>query len=666
MRNKDSKHRQYLRISTVLPVEFYILDSKDKRLSPWLQGFTSDIGKGGICLSINDLWWGFWDKLQDPKIKLYLRIDSAFKSTTLEFRAKVSWSKLEKLPEFNKATLGLEFFGKNTNKATSLFKFAIFKKAVPIATAVIIVCLFFLASNLFFHNSLLIKKNRNLVKDYVGILEEDSNLKQILDDKSKTGDFIKERREDLKATIDLLNQEVVQRNEQKQMLRNFQYTDNGYRSKLANLEKELKLFEQELAALKREDSFLKLKQEQVLVSLSEIQQQTKNLQTQKLEVSKKVIEGLYAWIGNRQNLSSGLVLSYEGDSQLDKVCFTYDQALAAIVFLLNDDNSRAKKIMDFYLKKIDQGENIQNAYFTKGSVFEYVIHSGPNAWIGLAALNYVKKTGDETYLEIAESVGELLLSLMDEEGGVPGGPGINWYSTEHNLDSYAFFTLFYEITGQTEYKKAAQRVKNWIGRNSYTEGAIPIKRGKGDSTIATDTYTWSVTAFGPKQLEDLKMNPETIIEFALNNCEVNVKFKRREGEVSLRGFDFAKAKNIARGGVVSGEWTSQMILAFEIMADYYKTSNPKKSNDYLNKAKFYFNELQKMIITSISKVGREDPCLPYASSSSVDTGHGWRTPKGDRTGSLASTAYFLIAFQGYNPLRSEYLSLSLKNIIDEN
>jgi len=250
---------------------------------------------------------------------------------------------------------------------------------------------------------------------------------------------------------------------------------------------------------------------------------------------------------------------------------------------------------------------------------------------------------------------------MDAEGGIKGGPEENWYSTEHNLDAYAFFTLYYELTGDYRYADAASKIKSWISRHTYTRRGPPVNRGKGDATIATDTYAWSVTAFGPKELLSLNMNPESILEFAIEHCEVETNFKRREGEVSLRGFDFAKIRHAARGGVVSGEWTAQMILAFEVMADYYKDKEPQKSIQYLEKAIFYFNELQKMLITSPSRAGREDPCLPYASSPSADTGHGWRTPKGDRTGSLASTSFFLISYYGYNPLQGRFLNTSLKD-----
>jgi hypothetical protein len=158
----------------------------------------------------------------------------------------------------------------------------------------------------------------------------------------------------------------------------------------------------------------------------------------------------------------------------------------------------------------------------------------------------------------------------------------------------------------------------------------------------------------------MNMNPETIIEFAIENCVVNTKLNRAGGQTMIQGFDFAKAKHLARGGVVSGEWTAQMILAFEILAEYFRGQQEDKQQKYRQQADFYFNELQKMLITSFSKAGIEDPCLPYASAQGADTGHGWRTPQGDRTGSLAATAYFLIAYEGYNPLTGEKLSISLK------
>jgi len=422
--------------------------------------------------------------------------------------------------------------------------------------------------------------------------------------------------------------------------------------------------EKEIEILQKEREFLKAKQKEYNEASLDLRREFKDLEYEKIRAGEKVIKGMYSWIKNRQDLVSGLVLSYEGDENLKKISFTYDQALAAITFVIFNDRERAEKIFDFYLKKVNKGENIFNAYYTQGDCAEFVTHSGPNAWIGIAVLDYYKKTKDKKYLPIAEKVSAFLLKMMDAEGGVKGGPTVEWYSTEHNLDAFAFFKSFYEITKNEKYHIAAEKIKNWISRYAYTSYGPPVSRGKGDSTIATDTYAWSITAFGADELLSLNMNPERILEFAADNCGVSANFKRKEREISVKGFDFAKYRNCARGGVISCEWTAQMVLSFEIMADYYQLKNPDKSREYLNKSVFYSNELQKMLITSPSKIGIEDPCLPYASSANVDTGHGWRTPSGDLTGSLSSSAYFLIAYLGYNPLKGEFLNLSLKKVYE--
>jgi hypothetical protein len=121
--------------------------------------------------------------------------------------------------------------------------------------------------------------------------------------------------------------------------------------------------------------------------------------------------------------------------------------------------------------------------------------------------------------------------------------------------------------------------------------------------------------------------------------------------VQIKGFDFAPQKHLARGGVVSSEWTAQMTLAFKIMADYYrKKGMPAKAHAYDLKADDYLCALAGMIISSPSPSGQGENCLPYATQDSADTGHGWYTPKGKSTGSLSGTAYTVFAYYNYNPL----------------
>jgi len=148
------------------------------------------------------------------------------------------------------------------------------------------------------------------------------------------------------------------------------------------------------------------------------------------------------------------------------------------------------------------------------------VHCGPNIWLGISVLQYINKAGSKEYLDLAEGIAAAIISLQmqDKDGGLKGGPGISWYSTEHNLDAYAFFDMLYRITGKGQYKEARDRVLNWITLHTYDKMDVPIKRGKGDSTIATDTYAWSIAAIGPEKLSLLGMDPDKILEFAEENC----------------------------------------------------------------------------------------------------------------------------------------------------
>jgi len=179
-----------------------------------------------------------------------------------------------------------------------------------------------------------------------------------------------------------------------------------------------------------------------------------------------------------------------------------------------------------------------------------------------------------------------------------------------------------------------------------------VRRGKGDSTIATDTYAWSIAAIGPAKLKEIGMHPGDIMDFAEEYCGVEVDFRRPDSNVvRVKGFDFAAQRHLARGGVVSTEWTAQMILSFKLLADFYYDSQPEKAWLYREKADDYLWQLSRMVISSPSPTGQGRGCLPYASSDSVDTGHGWFTPKGSSTGSVAGTAYTLFAYYGWNPLK---------------
>jgi hypothetical protein len=387
-----------------------------------------------------------------------------------------------------------------------------------------------------------------------------------------------------------------------------------------------------------------------------VTQELLRLDKRRSTLQKANLERMYQWLRVHQNPRTGLVLSFEGDKDISRWAFIYDQALAALAYTNFGDIERAEKILDFFRNKAEQRKGLFfNAYYTDdGLPVEYAIHSGPNIWIGIAAVHLAQKSNLPEYLNFAREIAEKIIELRNNapQKGIPGGPGADWYSTEHNLDAYAFFNMLYKVTGKKAYLNYAQETLNWLIKHTYDTQDVPIRRGKGDATIATDTYAWSLAAIGPERLERLKMNPDRIMEFAENNCGVEVSYFRPEGKsVKVKGFDFAAQRNVARGGVVSAEWTAQMVLSYKIMADfYYKRGLKAKAHAYEMKADEYMAELGKMIISSPSASGQGESCLPYATGDFIDTGHGWMTPKGKSTGSVAATAYTLFAYYNYNPL----------------
>jgi FtsZ-binding cell division protein ZapB len=419
---------------------------------------------------------------------------------------------------------------------------------------------------------------------------------------------------------------------------------------------ERQALEERLQSLQQENEVLKKGLNAVREDESLLEEQLAELRYTTGDIEKAGIERMFEWVKLRQVKRTGLVLSYEGDPSLKDWAFIYDQALATQIFLFMDEPERSKAVLDFFNNTaVSNNGMFYNAYDAKtGDPREYTIHSGPNIWVAVAACQYTYWSGKTEFLEMAEGIALKMIDMqaMSPDGSISGGPGIDWVSTEHNIDAYALFRMLYRLTNKQVYADAALKALNWLKTSGYNSQEARFMRGKGDATIATDTFSWAIAAIGPKVLLANGMNPDGIMEFAEKECRVQAKFCRPEGRVvDVTGFDFSRAGNVGRGGIVSTEWTSQMIVALKIMADYYKAlPDPARQNVYDSKAAYYLVQLGQMVISSPSPTGQGQGCLPCASIDNVDTGHGWRVASGRRTGSVAGTVYYIFAYTGYNPM----------------
>ncbi|MFH1045494.1 MAG: PilZ domain-containing protein [Candidatus Omnitrophota bacterium] len=624
------ERRKYIRLTSVFPVSLQFFRSQFPSGRTY-QGFTRNVSIEGLCVEVSDLDDDIKNNLGDTGLSVRLSIFMPLADQPAYATAKIIWTKPNAGIFPNQYLLGIDYSQIEQSAKKRIFNYAKRVRAIPQIVTATIICLLMLSGVSLSREYTLRQQNRTLIKQAVTLALEQSQLEQKLW-------MAQHREEGLKGE---LSQSLV-RHKQLQ-------------AQLSPTAVSLEL-EQELAGVKAQSQYLdhqlSLLAQEKIVLRSDLDSLTK----QRQEVTQDALASLYRWLKTHQLASTGLVISFEGDSFLKNWAFTYDQSLSAQVFTLYGDYERAKRIFDFYnLKAQHVDGGFVNAYeVDKGSVTEYMVHAGPNIWLGIALAQYTDKTKDTQYMNLAARIADWVIRLQEQDSdfGIKGGPGLTWYSTEHNLDAYAFFKMLYALTGETRYQAAAERSLAWLSTHAYNTSDPPINRGKGDATIATDTFSWAICSLGPETLLKGEMNPEQIISFAEENCAVEVQYRRPSGEkVTVKGFDFSKFSNTPRGGVVSTEWTAQMIVAYQVMASFFaQQSLPEKADGYREKANFYLNELSKMVICSPSKTGQGEGCLPYASVANADTGHGWRTPQGDRTGSLAGTAYAIFAFKAYNPL----------------
>lgn len=646
-RYKEEK-RRYIRLDSVFPIEFKFRDLKSGEISGWLQGFTNNISKGGVCLTVNNLSRELEEVLKKKdEVKLSLNIHIPLSKKPVSALGRIAWFERTREYPINQYSIGVNYTKIDERENRRIFYYAQAKKILPnLIVSLFLVLALGLGINSAY-NLKLRRENLKLVEELVEILQKSSLAKEEIQRIEREKEDLEQRLAQEKFQIESLEEKLKELMQKGEILRKEDLQRiEGLKEELAKVSKDKESLEERLALLSK-------KEEAITKGFSQIKKERKRLE-------EETIKKMYEWIRRRQNPRTGLVLSFEGDAELEDIAFTYDQSLAANVFVLFGDLERTKKIFDFYsfkAKKVKKG--FLNAYYAStGEPAEYTLHAGPNLWLGITILQYTHRTKDRGYIPLAKRIADWAIDLQaqDLEGGLRGGPDVNWFSTEHNLDAYAFFKMLYEITGEDRYLLACQDVLSWLDKHAYDHQiSPPVKRGRGDSTIATDTYAWSIAAIGPEKLKHIGMLPEEIIEFAEENCLVTTYFKRPTGEViSVRGFDFAKRRHSPRGGVISCEWTAQMVLSYKIISDYYKDlGQTLKADEYLEKAEDFLIELGKLIISSPSPTGQGQGCLPYATQDFIDTGHGWHTPKGSRTGALSSTAYAILAYRGYNPLKLE-------------
>jgi len=229
-----------------------------------------------------------------------------------------------------------------------------------------------------------------------------------------------------------------------------------------------------------------------------------------------------------QGSTTRLVQSFDGGPLRGfNDAVTYDDALFVDAMLAQgttDDIARAKVVGNafLYVQAHDKAHDgrLRAAYApiplrNPGDikVDDNTSDVGNMAWVGQALVQLYARTSDAAYLKGALQIAQWLQKNTYDtrgHGGYtggynPDGDKIEWKSTEHNIDIYAFFTMLATESGQSEWTTHAAWAEGFVasmwdasaGRfyvGTLDNGKTPNKPFKPE-----DVNSWSYLAFANPQ-----------------------------------------------------------------------------------------------------------------------------------------------------------------------
>lgn len=235
------------------------------------------------------------------------------------------------------------------------------------------------------------------------------------------------------------------------------------------------------------------------------------------------------WVGSMV-LPTNLVRSYDNEDS----SYTYDQALALVLFAEAKEADLAKRVADALVTL----ENADGSWFdaycgTNRDVLDRARHTGNVAWASYALCRYVALAGGTgaAYLNAARAAGDWLAARQSGNGGLTGGfdandSGLLWKSVEHNLDAWYALNSLAALTGQSKYRTAADQVKQWLLTEGWNAAEGRFNRGEKDPVPALDCQTWGAVWL-------LQQNDAAKADSAIEFAEKTL----RRAQCNLTGFD---------------------------------------------------------------------------------------------------------------------------------
>jgi hypothetical protein len=335
------------------------------------------------------------------------------------------------------------------------------------------------------------------------------------------------------------------------------------------------------------------------------------------ETTDPHVQKAKSWLTALQ-LENGLLESSENSNFVS----LYDNALAAMVFLILEETEKAEKIFDYFNSKLESELKSGVGGFSQfrdryGNANNHR-WMGDNAWLLIALNNYQQKTGSNTYKSLAQSIENWLRSLQDVDGGVWGGYDVNnaliHKISEGNIDA------FNAVPGYDSYH---QGILQFLKTNRWDSATNSLVAWPGNPQylFAMDLHPWAYSLF-----EDY---PEATLTEAERYLTTVIATATNE---PITGYCFDDDKD-----VVWLEGTGEMVVAFNVAGNTLE-------------AERYLTELEKLFIPSVNL--SDAAGLPYASNLATGYGNGDLWQGVDTQAAISSTAWYLFGKLKFNPFEA--------------
>ncbi len=321
----------------------------------------------------------------------------------------------------------------------------------------------------------------------------------------------------------------------------------------------------------------------------------------------------------QQQLPNGLLESTENGN----VVSLYDQALAALAFIMTGEIDRAERIFDFFQARIDSelkaGVGGFSQFRDRNGTPGGHRWMGDNAWLLIALNNYEATTGKTDYNQLSVALSDWLISLQDSDGGLFAGYGsdnqlLSYKVTEGNIDAFnaikgynGFHTSLLQFL-ETRWDATDKNLMAWPSNPEYR--------------FALDNFSWSYCIFEDYPVASLHAASRFLTTQTATLTGAQVE-----------GYDIDEDRD-----AVFLEGSGQMALAWRLAGLEVQ-------------ANYYLAEMEKAMVESPTWSGSFG--FPYATNPGTTYGNTPFWQGADTEIAISSGAWYLYALNGFNPFAVE-------------